>query len=283
MKHFLKAFIYILTILILTILYARFIGTSGLVTKEYPIYSSNLPNDFDGMKIVHFSDVHYKKNITNKKINKIIDEINLIDPDIVVFTGDLIEGEEPLTNNDINFLKKALKKINSKYGKYAIFGNHDYEEIDTVKSIYNESNFIYLDNNYDIIYSKNKDKIFLGGVSSIIKKENNIEPFIKILHEEEFDYKIFLIHEPDITDELLNNDNIDLILAGHSHNGQIKIPMIGAIYTPEYSKKYYDEYYRINDTDLYISGGIGVSKISYRLFNHPSINFYRIYKENSQN
>lgn len=282
MKKIIKVIIYILIVLVLTIIYARFIGTSGLITKEYPIYSKNVSNDFDGMKIVHFSDIHYKKNITKKKINKIIEEINLINPDLVVFTGDLIEGDEHLTNNDINYLKKTLTNINSKYGKYAIFGNHDYEEIDIIKDIYESSNFIYLDNNYDIIYSKNKEKIFIGGLSSIVKKKNDLEPFIKILKEGSFNYKIFLIHEPDLTDNILNDYNIDLILAGHSHNGQIRIPVIGAIYTPEYSKKYYDEYYKINDTDLYISSGIGVSKISYRLFNHPSINFYRLYKENSQ-
>lgn len=277
-----KIIIYILIVLILTVLYAKFIGTSGLITKEYPIYSNNITNDFDGMKIVHFSDLHYKKNITNKRIDKVIEEINLINPDLVVFTGDLIEGEYPLIEKDIKYLKKALGKINSKYGKYAILGNHDYKEIDTVKNIYEAANFNYLDNSYDIIYSKNKEKVFLGGVSSVIENKNDLEPFVKILSSESFNYKIFLIHEPDFTDNLLKEYNIDLILAGHSHNGQIRIPVLGAIYTPEYSKKYYDEYYRINDTDLYISSGIGVSKVNYRLFNHPSINFYRLYKENSQ-
>ncbi len=282
MKKIGKIFVYILIVLILTILYARFIGTNGLITKEYSMYIEKLPSDFNGMKIVHFSDLHYKRNLTNKKLDGIIDEINLINPDLVVFTGDLIDEDYIFTDSEIKYLKRSLQKINSKYGKYAIFGNHDYKDIDMVKDIYDECNFIYLDNNYDIIYSKNKQRIFLGGISSIIKKKNDLEPFVKILTEEVFDYKIFLIHEPDITDSLLEEYNIDLILAGHSHNGQIRLPILGAIYTPEYSKKYYDEYYKINDTDLYISSGIGVSKFNYRLFNHPSINFYRLYKENSQ-
>ena len=57
-----------------------------------------------------------------------------------------------------------------------------------------------------------------------------------------------------------------------------RLPGIGALYTPNNSKKYYDEYYEINGTDLYISSGIGVSIINYRLFNKPSINFYRVNK-----
>ena len=283
MKFIAKLFLYIIIILIFTIIYAKFIGTYGLITKEYPIYSSNITNDYDGLKIVHFSDLHYKRNITNKKVDEIIEEINLINPDIVVFTGDLIDEDYDITKNDIKYLKKALKKINSKYGKYTIFGNHDYQHIDTIKEIYDESEFTYLDNSYDIIYSKNKEKLFIGGISSVIKKENKLESFIDILKDNSINYKIFLIHEPDIIDNILKEYNIDLILAGHSHNGQIRLPIIGAVYTPEYAKKYYDEYYKINNTDLYISSGIGVSKIDFRLFNHPSINFYRIYKENSQN
>lgn len=282
MKAVIKFVLYIIIVLTLTILYARFIGTYGLITKEYSVYASNISNDYDGLKIVHFSDLHYKRSITNKKIIKIIDEINLINPDIVVFTGDLVDNEYTINTDDIVFLKKSLKKIGSKYGKYAIFGNHDYKNIDIVKEIYDDSDFTYLDNSYDIICSKNNEKIFIGGVSSLLHKEAKLEPFVNILKENDIGYKVFLIHEPDLTDDILKEYNVDLILAGHSHNGQIRLPVIGALYTPEYSKKYYDEYYKINNTDLYVSSGIGVSKIDYRLFNHPSINFYRIYKENSQ-
>ena len=95
----------------------------------------------------------------------------------------------------------------------------------------------------------------------------------------DIEYKVMLVHEPDISDEIIDNYDVSLILGGHSHNGQIRLPVIGAIYTPEHSKKYYDEYYMIGGTDLYISSGIGVSTINYRLFNKPSINFYRINKK----
>ena len=95
----------------------------------------------------------------------------------------------------------------------------------------------------------------------------------------DIDYKIMLLHEPDFSDNVVDNYNVNLILAGHSHNGQVRLPVIGALHTPSYAKKYYDNYYDINGTDLYISSGIGVSTINYRLFNRPSINFYRLNKE----
>ena len=128
MKRILKWILIIFIMIILTIFYARFIGTMGLVTKEYTIMDSNIPKDFDGLKIVHFSDLHYNRAIDIKKVKSIIEEINLINPDIVVFTGDLIDKDAKLNNNDYTELSKLLENINSKYGKYAILGNHDYQK-----------------------------------------------------------------------------------------------------------------------------------------------------------
>ena len=100
---------------------------------------------------------------------------------------------------------------------------------------------------------------------------------------ENISYKIILTHEPDITDEIIKKDNsVNLVLAGHSHNGQIRLPLIGALTTPNEAKKYYDNYYKIGNTHLYVSSGIGVSKVNFRLFNRPSINFYRINKIKTQ-
>ena len=101
MRKIYKVIIYVMIIIILTVLYARFIGTSFLKVKEYPIYSDSVPNDFDGIKIIHFSDLHYKRAITREKIDKIVDEINLIKPDIVVFTGDLIDKDSIIVEDDI--------------------------------------------------------------------------------------------------------------------------------------------------------------------------------------
>jgi len=97
-------------------------------------------------------------------------------------------------------------------------------------------------------------------------------------NNEDIGYKIILTHEPDYTDTILSKYDINLILSGHSHNGQINIPYLKKLFLPYGSKKYYDNYYKINNTDLFISSGIGESRINMRLFNRPSINFYRINK-----
>lgn len=271
-KKILK-FIFILTIILtLIIIYSRYIATSGLITKEITINNQNIESDFDGLKIVHFSDLHYKRIITKKRINKIIEEINLINPDIIVFTGDLIDSDSNITDKDIDYLEKILKKMNSKYGKYAVLGNHDYSiDIEKIRKIYTNSNFNLLENNYDIIYSKNNQKLYIGGISTGEFNENTIN---QLLINENI-YKILLLHEPDFIDNTLKL-NANLSLAGHSHNGQINIPYIKKLFLPTNAKKYYEEYYKVNNTELYISNGIGVSRINLRLFNTPSINFYRI-------
>lgn len=279
MNKLLKILFKLLIIIILTLLYARYIGTAGLITKEYSLYHKNLPNNFDGLKIVHFSDLHYKRAISNKKVTKIIEEINLINPDIVIFTGDLIDQDINLSDKDWEFLTKSLNNITAKYGKYSILGNHDIIETKKIKELYKNSNFKLLENTYDIIYNQVNEKIFIGGLGNVSNNQDNIEETLEILKTEDIKYQIVLTHEPDISNEITSVSDVSLILAGHSHNGQIKLPIIGALYTPPYSEKYYKEYYKVNNTDLYISSGIGVSTLNYRLFNHPSINFYRINKE----
>ncbi len=274
MKKILKIFITIIILIILLLLYSRFIGTIGLNTKEYTIKDNNISNDFDGIKIVHFSDIHYKRIITKDRIDKIINEINLINPDIVIFTGDLIDQDSEINEDDITYLKEILSKINAKYGKYSVIGNHDYSiDIEILRSIYKESNFNLLENSYDIIYGKDNNKLYIGGISTGAFSDIVLN---KMKYDEE-SYKIIILHEPDYTDEIISL-NPNLILGGHSHNGQVNIPYLKKYFVPTGSKKYYDEHYLVNNTNLYISSGIGVSRYNFRLFNHPSINFYRINK-----
>ena len=274
MKKILKIFITLLILIILLLLYSRFIGTIGLNTKEYTIEDNNISNDFDGIKIVHFSDIHYKRIITKDRIDKIINEINLINPDIVIFTGDLIDQDSEINEDDITYLKEVLSKINAKYGKYSVIGNHDYSiDIEILRSIYKESNFNLLENSYDIIYGKDNNKLYIGGISTGAFSDIVLN---KMKYDEE-SYKIIILHEPDYTDEIISL-NPNLILGGHSHNGQVNIPYLKKYFVPTGSKKYYDEHYLVNNTNLYISSGIGVSRYNFRLFNHPSINFYRINK-----
>ncbi len=269
----------ILTIILITLilifsilLYSRFIGIKGLKTNEI-IINGNIENSYEGLKIVHFADIHYKKVITEEKIEKLIKEINKLKPDIIVFTGDLTDKDYNLKGKDIKFLINQLSKIETKYGSYAVLGDQDIPNKETIHNIYIQSNITLLEDKKTIIQNENGDKILLYGTSVNSKKRINT-------NEENIPYKIVLTHQPDNTDKILEEDNsISLILSSHSINGSINIPIIKHLFLPKGAKKYYKPYYKINNTDLYISNGIGLNKINFRLFNTPSINYYRLKKE----
>lgn len=280
MKKFIKLLLILSLLITGVLLYARYIGTAGLITKEYKIETTDIPNSFDGLKVVHFSDLHYLRVTNSETLQKIVDEINLINPDIVFFTGDLIDKDFNPTEKEEKKLIELLQKIKSKYGKYAVIGNHDYfKEEEQISNIYTNSNFLPLKNSYDIIYGKNNDKLFIGGTDTYSYDKSNIDKTMEYFeNNEDINYKIILTHEPDYIDIIVNKYDIDLVLSGHSHNGQINIPFIKTLFLPYGSKKYYENYYKVSNTDLYISSGIGQSRINMRLFNRPSINFYRINK-----
>lgn len=267
-----KLLIIILSLL-LVLLYAIFFGTKGLNVKEYKLVHETLPKSYYGLKIVHFSDLHYGRTIKEKELIRLVNKINLTKPDIVVFTGDLVDKDCILTEEVKIQLETNLKNINSTYGNYYIEGNHD-KYFSSYELIMNNSNFINLNNNYDVIINSNKDKIFIGGAYTYNDKEPDIDVVTEHLKENEYDYKILLMHMPDSVDYLENE--YDLILAGHSHNGQVRLPLFGAIIRADGAKKYYKEYYKINNTDLYVSSGLGTSNINIRFFNKPSFNLYRI-------
>ena len=274
MKNILTTILLSLVIIFSLLLYSRFIGPKGLKVKEITI-KDNIPASYDGLKIVHIADIHYKKVITEKTIKNLITKIQEIKPDIIIITGDLTDKDYELTNKDINFLIKQFKKIDSIYGTYAILGDQDIANEETIQNIYIQSNITLLKNANTIIQNENNDKILLAGLDSSIKGKPDIEKTLKT--EKEINYKIVLTHEPDITDNILKTDNnINLILSSHSINGSINIPIIKRLFLPTGAKKYFKPFYQINNTKLYITNGIGLNNINFRLFNTPSINFYRL-------
>lgn len=280
MKKILYSILIILTILFGILLYSRFLGTKGLNTNEIIIANDNFIN-YNGLKIVHFSDLHYKKVITEDTVKELITSINKNNPDLVLFTGDLVDKDYKLENNDINFLIKQLSKIKAKYGTYSILGDNDYQELENIRSIYIQSNITLLDNTDTTIINENNQKLQIAGISGTLKENEDLTASIQTTINETIDYKIILTHEPDnITTILKNYPNTPLILSGHSINGSINIPIIKQLLLPTGAKTYYKPYYKISNTDIYISNGIGVNQINFRLFNTPSINLYRLKKSN---
>ena len=265
-----KLFFLIILICIIIVIYSRYVGTSGLITKEYNVKNTKLPQSFNGLKIAHFSDFHYGRTTNIENLKYVAKEINLLKADIVVFTGDFFDKNTKLSDDEINQIIDVLSSINSTYGKYYVTGNYDIL-YDNYADIFNNSEFSNLDDKYEIILSKQNESILLSGTNY----KSDLKYLEELFKNELPAYKINIMHIPDVYDKI-KDYNYDLVLSGHSHNGQVTIPFYGALYTPNGAKKYYKPYYKLDNTDMYISGGIGTSNYDFRLFNRPSINFYRL-------
>ena len=261
---------------IICLLWARYISTIGLQVLEYPIKTTELGDSFDGFKIVQFSDLHYGSTVSIKELKKTVKKINNLKPDIIVFTGDLVEQDVKLSEKEIKDIITELNKLEARIEILAVIGNHDYDH-DYWEQIVPNLNWKVLDNTYEYVYNNDSEKLVFVGFDDLTEGNPDYENAFSFLNEQTDKlYTILLMHEPDQIDEIRTYD-FDLALAGHSHLGQVRLPLIGAIYTPIGSKKYYDEHYKVDDADLYINGGIGTSLLKVRFFNKPSINLYRFY------
>lgn len=278
LRLWLKIVITLILVGITTLLYARFIATSGLITKEYLITNKNLPESFYGLKIAHVSDIHYGQTTDQKDLKKIVARINETKPDIIVITGDLLDRDILYTDKDLAIIEEELSKLQATMGKYIIMGNHDHTQ-EAYLEVVSHSGLTNLDDSYEILYNGDNNPILIAGMST--GEEGNgvisekVEDAIKKIKEIKTSYNILIMHEPDYVDDF-DSSYFQLILAGHSHNGQVRLPFIGAIILPPHAQKYYDNYYNLGNTDFYISSGVGTSTIRFRFFNKPSFNLYRI-------
>ncbi len=273
LRLWVKIVIALVVITTLIILDGFFINSHGFKVNEIALYE-NISDKYNGLKIVQISDIYYGNNVNKDDLKKIVKNINLIKPDIVFFTGDLMYKD----NKDSTDVANILSKINTELGKYYITGDNDYND-DTVNDILNKSGFNSLDNKYELIY-KDKEPILISGISTK-KDKTNIEDKLKDTYEylnNNSNYSILIMHEPNIIDKI-EYEKFNLILAGHTKGGVVRIPLLGGIILPEDNYLYGKDYYKKKDTKIYISNGLGNDEVNFRLLNKPSFNFFRLRKK----
>ena len=279
MKKLIIFFVILITIVVLTLLYSRFIGIRNIQIREYKIVNKNFTDNYYGFKIVHITDIQYGKVTFDKELEELVKKVNLTKPDIIVFTGDLINKNTKLTSEQADKIASTLSKMKANIGKYAVQGDYD-TNFRNWSLIMENSGFKILNNTKDTIYLESERYILISGVdsnnTSINQRLKETEEYLKDKKDNEPIYSILLMHKPDDIQDI-NTKNYNLVLAGHSLNGQVRFPIIGAIGSkPDGAKKYYNSYYKVKDSDLYISGGIGTATSNFRLNNRPSFNLYRI-------
>lgn len=268
MKKVLIAMIILLSFVLID---GFFINPNGFKIAEKKIYVDNLPESFENFKILQISDLLISNKKDINRLKNIKAKSNERKPDIIVFTGDLINSKNDLTDNDINDIIDILKSLECNLYKYSVIGDNDQKNIDLFNKIMNNSGFKILDNESTYLFYKDINPIKITGINTIdVKTVETNEELTPI-------FNLVLMHYPDYADNL-SFDNA-IALSGHSLKGKIRIPFYGGIIKKDGVKKYIDDYYEIGTNKLYVSGGIGTENVKFRFNNKPEINFYRLEKK----
>ncbi len=267
-KRIVIALIIIFLLAFFTFFYITNIGTTSLIVNEEAIVNSKLPESFSGLKVIQFGDLHYSNYDLLKEVVNAITKRN---PDLILFTGDLL-GNEDLTPKNRKKLVKELKKLSSTLGKYAVLGESDNDD---AISILVDCGFKVLDDSNELIYNESNEPIMLVGLNT---NNDSINYDKASTNYNDTTYTITIFHKPDYIDEFVEVYPIDLALAGHSHLGEIRIPYLLNLASKDHASKYINSYYKINNTEFYITSGIGTDTYDVRINARPSINFFRLRK-----
>jgi predicted MPP superfamily phosphohydrolase len=256
-------------------MYARYIEPRQLDIVEQTIISPNIPKGFHGTKILQFSDTHLGLSYNLEMLRHLTEKMNALNPDIVLFTGDLIDI--PNQYAYIDKVAPVLKTIKAPLGKFSIFGNHDHGGYGTeiYKQIMHESAFTLLVNEVVQIRLLDNSYIVIGGLDDALLGKPSYGSTLSQLSEDVF--SIMMVHEPDVAQELALYP-VNLQLSGHSHGGQIQIPFYGPLITPPLSTLYREGMYTIGQTDmqLYVNRGLGTTRLPFRFLAKPEVTLFTL-------
>lgn len=271
-------------IFILMYLYIKY-NVNTLEVTKYVVENKKVPKEFDGYNIVQISDLHSKLFGENNK--KLIQKIKSLNPDIVVVTGDLIDGE----NNNYNVALDFMKEISKLYRVYYIIGNHEQKSLikkykDEYKDYFNklhQIDFVNLDNN-KVEIVKGESNINLYGLTVpyscykyLFDNQETTSIDIDFLEEklgkvDREQFNILLAHTPFYFDEY-EKWGADLTLCGHVHGGIVRLPIVGGLLSPD--RKFFPKYdlgeYTKNKSTMIVSKGLGGSKVLIRVNCKPEI------------
>lgn len=253
--------------------YAREMEPSMLTIHRTTIASSRLPDSFNDFTILQFSDTHIGFQYTLEQLNELVTKINQLAPDMVVFTGDLVDMPDQFDWH--GELVRILSRLTPPYGKYWVYGNHDHGGYGTeiVEEKMEAAGFTLLMNSSTAV-TKAGESFTLIGIDDVMLGKPDMEEATNGISEDEF--SLLLVHEPDYAD-IVKQYSIDVQLSGHSHGGQVRIPFIGHIYTPAFAEKYVDGYYQVSsELQLYVSRGLGTTRLPYRFLCRPEITLHRL-------
>lgn len=248
-------------------LYAGEISRHELSVEQHTFQIGRLPDAFRGMRIVQVSDIHYAEFTEAFFVREVVRRINKLRPDMVLLTGDFVSFE-PMPLEYARRHAPACAEILSGIEcplRYASLGNHDY--VVGAKDVAGalRENGIPVLMNSSIALERAGQRIWLAGLGSACTGDADLAHAIPRFAAEET--VLLLAHEPDILPDVVRY-NVDLMLSGHTHGGQVRFPFLPPFHLPVFGKDYVEGKFRLGPTQLYVNRGIGAVGLPFR-FNCP--------------
>lgn len=288
-KKFLKYNLYIFSIgfvigLIL-LSYTYFVEPYRLVIKEVSLKVPHWNSDLNGFKIVAFSDLHGGSHtITEERIRQLTEQVNAQNPDIVVMLGDFVsqvhESSKSIRERDLKMpvetIAANLKGLKARYGIFLVIGNHDwwYDE-KNCRQAFEEVGFTVLENQTKS-FEVNSRMVTILGVEDFWKRRK-VEVVNVLAKLPVVENTIGITHNPDSFDQ--TPDSLSILLAGHTHGGQVNFPLIGAPVVPA-KKRYTAGHIVENGKNLFVTTGIGTSGLPFRFRVPPEIVVLTLHSQN---
>lgn len=249
--------------------YARYVEPYMLITRTVTVEATkHVPE----CTIVFFSDTHFGKDYSEKNVERIVKRINRSEPDLVIFGGDFLDNyARDREELDLEYIGAELSKIEASYGKFAVWGNHDYGggAVRIYQELMTDGGFQVLENESCLIEELNM-KVFGYDDYLLGRTEES-------LYQIQSQYfNLIAAHEP-VVANLIENTGDNLLLTGHTHGGQVGIPAIREKVIPKgsggYAKGLYtkEEIGTKSSLQMFVSSGIGTTLYPIRFLNVPEI------------
>lgn len=262
-KKYIKSAI-VLLIVIALLLFCNF-QNKHLETTHYTYKAEQLGADLEGYRIVQISDLHNAK--FGKNNQKLVDRIRECAPDMIVLTGDLVDSNHTNVDRAVQFVDEIVKIC----PVYYVTGNHEYwlekSEYDELMDGLIGAGMVILDDQV-VEISRGDAKFRLVGLDDKSLADGTLEALLS----DEKELTVVLAHEPQYFARYAGT-GVDLVLSGHAHGGQFRLPFVGGIVAPDqgFLPEYTAGEYYMNGTEMIVSRDLGNSVIPVRLFNYPEI------------
>ena len=238
-----------------------------LVRLDVPL--SRWPAALDGFTIAQLSDFHYDEHFSAVPIRKAVAMVNDLKPDLIALTGDFVTipvfsdyRHDAKQGADVaEPCAQALSRLRAPHGVFAILGNHDHDSDPerVISALAGQG--IQMLRNASVPIETSGARFWLTGVDDVLTGKPDLDASLKSVPRSEA--TVLLSHEPDYADQA-SHYPIDLQLSGHSHGGQIRLPLVGAIFLPDLARKYPWGLRRVGPLTLYTNIGLGTIRIAAR-------------------